>query len=141
MSIEENKAIVRRFFEAFNTSAHGGGDDGGIEQIASPEVVRQFKEQMIPSSLRFFGPTHHAEITDMIAEGDKVWVRLATSGDHVGEWMGIPPSHRRWTNTGVEFCRLENGKVVELQGLFDVLNHIRQLGATITPPAVIVTAH
>ncbi len=141
MSTEENKAIVRRMIEVVNGLAQGGRDDGALDHLVSPEVARELREQTLPWSLRTMGPTHKAEIADMIADGDKVWVRVTTSGDHIGEWMGIPPSHRKWTNTGVEFCRLENGKVVELQGLFDVLNHITQLGATLTPPAVIVTAH
>ena len=59
----------------------------------------------------------------MIAEGDKVWARVATSGGHTGEWKGIAPTGRRWTNTGVIFLRIANGRVAEWSGQFDVLNH------------------
>lgn len=78
---------------------------------------------------------HHADITDMIAEGDKVWVRVATRGGHSGEWEGIPPTGRQWTNTGMIFYRLAEGKVVDLDHLFDELGQLKQLGATIRPPA------
>jgi predicted ester cyclase len=68
-------------------------------------------------------------------EGDKVWVRVATSGGHVGEFLGIPPTGKRWTNTGVLFYRLAGGQIVEIDNLFDVMHHVTALGATLTPPA------
>ncbi|NIQ33001.1 MAG: ester cyclase, partial [Nitrososphaeria archaeon] len=34
-------------------------------------------------------PDWHETIEDIIAEGDKVWVRLAYTGTHKGEFMGL----------------------------------------------------
>ena len=48
--------------------------------------------------------------------------------------MGIPASDVQWTNTGVYFYRLAEGKIVEDEMLFNVLGHLRQLGVTIVPP-------
>ena len=72
----------------------------------------------------------------MIAEGEKVWARVATRGGHSGEWEGIPPTGKQWTNTGVIFLRFVDGKIAAFEGLFDELGHLKQLGATITPPAM-----
>lgn len=128
MSTEENKAIVRRFIEAINEQ-----DLDTLDQLAVPDLAHHFKQEVIPWLNDTF-PGHRMTITDMIAEGDKVVARLATSGGHSGEWRGIPPTGKQWTNTGVYFLRLSGGKIVELSTLFDELNHVMQLGATITPP-------
>ena len=74
------------------------------------------------------------EITDMIAEGDKVWARVATGGGHTGDYRAVAPTGKRWTNTGVLFIRILDGKIAEWTGAFDELNHLTQLGATLTPP-------
>jgi predicted ester cyclase len=78
---------------------------------------------------------HQATITDLIAEGDKVVALLATRGGHSGEFEGIPPTGKQWTNTGFAFCSFANGKIAEQTMLFDVLGHLKQFGATVAPPA------
>jgi predicted ester cyclase len=128
MSIEQNKQIVRRFIEAANHS-----DTAILDELCTPSLAEGMKKGMA-WVFATFGPDHHAEITDLIAEGDKVVARLATRGSHIGEWEGIPPTHKEWTNTGVYFVRLENNKIVEVDSLFDELGHIKQLGGTIQPP-------
>ncbi len=127
MSIEQNKAIVRRFIAAINEQ-----DLDALDKLAAPELAQRWKETIPRAYGRFAG--HYAEITDLIAEGDKVVARLATSGRHTGEWMGIPPTGKQWTNRGVFFCRLSAGKIVEQEGLFNRVNQLHQLGAKIVPP-------
>ena len=99
----------------------------------TPDLARKTKQELLPWVYRLWGD-HRIEITDMIAEGDKVWARVATSGGHTGEWKGIAPTGKRWTNTGVMFFRIANGRIAEWSGQFDQLNLLMQLGATITPP-------
>ena len=57
---------------------------------------------------------------------------LATSGTHTGEFEGVPPTGRRWTNKGVFLLRLRDHRIVEASGLFDDLNLLKQVGATVT---------
>jgi len=141
MSIEENKTLVRRFCAALNTALDGRAPAALTEQelavfdeILTPDLAQKTKQESLPQVYGRWGD-HRIEITDMIAEGDTVWARVATSGGHTGEWKGIAPTGRRWTNTGVLFFRITDGKIAEWPGQFDVLNHLTQLGATITPPA------
>ena len=129
MSVEENKAVVRRLLEAVNQQ-----DLATIDALAAPEVARSTKEELIPFIYGTFGPQHHMEIVAMIGEGDQVWTRVATSGGHVKEWMGIPPTGTAWTNTVIAFARVVDGKVVETEALPDIWNHVTQLGATLAPP-------
>jgi predicted ester cyclase len=126
MSVQENKEIVRRFLEAFN--AH---DLEALDELTASEYQQRVHNGLARGQSTY--PGHHVEITDMVAEGDKVWVRLATSGGYAGGWLDIPASDAQWTNTGVYFYRLSGGKIAEGEGLFDVLNHIRQLGAKVVP--------
>jgi C-1 hydroxylase len=135
MSVEENKAVVRRLLEAINQQ-----DLATVDEVAAPEVARVTKEDTIPFVYGTFGPQHHIEIADMIGEGDQVWARLATRGGHVAEWMGIAPTGTAWTNTVIAFARVADGKVVEADNLADIWNHVTQLGATLAPPQVAATA-
>ena len=126
MSVEENKAIARLYIVA--------GDKLDLEAIAeavSPEVMQQIKDRV--AWIRKVFPGHRIKITDMVAEGDKVWLRLATSGGYAGGWKGIPATDKQWQNTGVAFLQLSGGKTVKDESLFNVLGHLRQLGAKVVP--------
>ena len=126
MSVEQNKAVVRRAVKMFDAL-----EMEALEDVLSPELAAGWRETM--SDLPF--SEHRMEITDIVAEGDQVAIRVETRGVHSGEWEGVSPTGKRWTNRGMGFARLAGGKIVELEFLFDELGHLKQLGATITPPA------
>lgn len=128
MSTEENKAIARQILEAANAQ-----DYDAFDQFMTPELATQSKDTMRGLYATFEG--HHFDIVDMVAEGDKVMTRITTHGAHSGEFEGVPPTGKQWTNKGFIYDRFENGKVVEIDFVMDVLGHLKQLGATITPPA------
>ena len=124
MSVPKNKEIVRRCIDAFNAQ-----DLPALDEL----VARDYRPRVHLQNdwaMRTF-PGHHIEITDMVAEDDKVWVRLKTSGGYAGGFLDIPASDVQWTNTGVFFYRLAGGKIIEGEGLWDILNHARQLGAKV----------
>lgn len=129
MSVDENKAVFRRYIEAINQQ-----DLAVLDAMSTPEMARRTKDELIPFVYGTFGQHHHIEIVDLIGEGDKVWARLATSGGHVKEWMGIPPTGTEWTNTVIAWVRIVDGKIVAADNLPDIWNHVRQLGATLAPP-------
>jgi len=58
-------------------------------------------------------PDLHFTFEDLIAEGDKVVVRWTSRGTQQGELMGIPPTGKQFSATGIEIYRLEGGKIVE----------------------------
>ena len=129
MTTEQNKAVVRRFIEGWNAQ-----DYNTLDVVLSPKLAEEARG-WVPWVYATFGPGHHATITDLIAEDDKVVARVATRGSHTGEWHGMPPTYKEWTNTGVYFLRLADSKIVELDLLFDELGHVKKLGGTITPPS------
>ncbi|MCP8314023.1 MAG: ester cyclase [archaeon] len=69
----------------------------------------------------------------MVVEGDKVAVRVTESGTHKGEFMGIPPTNKKWTVWGIFIDRVAGGKIVEEWGVFDALSWMKQLGLVPKP--------
>ena len=130
MSLEENKAIVRRFIEAYNKH-----DLSSFEDFVAPDFVDHTHHQKGPESLKqLFAmafkafPDWHETIEDIIAEGDKVWVHVKTTATHTGEWMGIAPTGKKVTSEMVDIYRIVNGKHVEGRFITDSLDFLKKLG-------------
>jgi predicted ester cyclase len=60
-----------------------------------------------------------ASLDELVVEGDKLAWRFRVSGTHVAELAGIAPTGRHVTLTGVNFQRLEGGRVTEHWTLLD----------------------
>ncbi len=69
----------------------------------------------------------------MIAEGDKVSVRITIKGTQTGKYQNIAPTGKSITASRFTIHRLENGKLAEGWTLSDRLGMYQQLGAL--PPA------
>ncbi len=137
MSTEENKALVRRFYEEVlnqkNTAA--------IDQIFDPNFVDHALPPGLPGGIegtkQFFGivltafPDLHFTVEDMIAEGDKVVARHAGSGTQHGVFLGIPPTGKHVTVTGIDIMRITGGKFVEHWDAVDNLGLLQQLGVVL----------
>ena len=130
MSLEENKAVIRRLIEAFNKHnvalldnfmAHNFVDHN--LQVRELESYKQFETKFIKGF-----PDYHETIEDILAEGAKVWHRLKVTGTHTGEWRGLAPTGKKVTLTGVNFWRIVDGKIVEREGVYDLLAFLKQLG-------------
>ena len=68
-------------------------------------------------------------IEDIIAEGNKVAVRLTHSCIHRGELMGLAPTNKQVTYTETTIWRIVNSKIVERWCNSDTLSLFQQLGA------------
>ena len=71
-------------------------------------------------------------VEDLIAEGDKVVTRFTARGTHKGDLMGIAPTGKQGTVTGISISRIVNGKVVEDWTEEDMLGMMQQLGVVPT---------
>jgi steroid delta-isomerase-like uncharacterized protein len=134
MSTEENKAVVRRWFEAFNPQNparvledcapdfvfHGTGAFGDMDLARVKQLTTAF--------LTAF-PDAHYTLEDLIAEGDKVAYRYTFRATHQGEFMGIPPTGKRVSYSGIEIDRIKEGQFVEAWSSEDHLGLLQQLGA------------
>ncbi len=135
---EHNKDIVRRFLE----EAWNKGNVGAMDELFIRDVVvhgfplqtpglEGFKEGARMYKVAF--PDGHAVIEDVLAEGDKVVTRWTYTGTHKGEMMGIPPTGKRVTFTGIIIDRIAGGKIAEHWVEFDMLGVLQQLGVVPQP--------
>ncbi len=73
-------------------------------------------------------PDYQTMIDDLIAEGDKVVARITMSGTNTGSFMGMPPTGKHVSFTGIYIARIANGKIVEHWGEEDGVSLLQQLG-------------
>ena len=66
-------------------------------------------------------------VEDSIAEGDRVAVRVTASATQTGEFMGMPPTGRRYTIGEIHIFRIADGRLVEHWHQYDQPGLIRQL--------------
>jgi steroid delta-isomerase-like uncharacterized protein len=135
MSTEENKNIVRRWWESLN---QGNAIDIVDEIYASdyilhdpsfPEPVRgiQGVQEFVTSIVAAF-PDARYMIEDLIAEGDKVTQHISVQGTHQGEFQGIPATGKQVSVWLMVISRIADSKVVEEWQLFDALGMLKQMG-------------
>ena len=131
MSLEENKEIVRKSIEVINSR-----DLSSIEKMVAPDFVDHTRQMNGPDGLKQFlcmifksFPDFHLAIEDIIAEGDKVWVRTIITGTHIGEFSGLAPTGKKFTEPSVWIYRIVNGKIVEGWDVQDELDFCKKIGA------------
>ena len=139
MSIEENKAIVRRLLEQ---GLVRGNQAIGEELLADDFVDHNplpglppnrdgFKQSFVVFGSAF--PDFEYRIEDMIGEGDKVVARFTAMGTHKGEMAGIPPTGNRVSVTGIDIFRVTGGKIAEFWLSWDQLGMMQQIGVIPAP--------
>jgi predicted ester cyclase len=140
---EENKALIRRWFEevwnkgragaidemfACEGVTHGLTDESGNE-LCGPVAFKPFF-----NTFRSAFPDMKVEVVDTVAEGDKVAARCAGRATHTGEGLGIAPTQSPVTFDGMTIVRIQNGQIVEAWNNFDFMSMFQQLGALPSPP-------
>ena len=134
MSIEENKAVVRRFFEELLSTDNFSVAD----EILAPDFRFYFAGSPTPIDLESYKkflvarraafPDRRFVVKDMIAEGDKVSARFTMRGTHKGEFQGIAPSGREMIVSGIDMICISEGKMVEDRVEVKQLGMVQQLG-------------
>ncbi len=135
MSAKTNIALIRHLYEEIDKGNEAVLDevfdpnfvdhDSGSAPASPPGLVelRQGFERFAAA----FEDSEHV-IEDIFAAGDKVVVRIAGRGIHRAEYMGIPPTGKRVSMSGIAIYRIAHGKVVEEWAESDRLDFQRQLG-------------
>lgn len=136
MSTEENKAIVRRFFELLELEQRLPEEllgPGFTYHVAgSPPKDLEASKQRARVFTTAFSDLKHIE-EDMVAEGDRVAIRTRLEATHTGEFMGVAASDQQISVVENGFMRIEGGKIAEMWGLLDTLGLMQQIGATSWP--------
>jgi predicted ester cyclase len=120
---ERNRQVVRRLIEEVLNQ----GNLAVIDELYSARLARGARRWITPFRTSF--PDVHMEIVDLIAEGDRVVGRFTCSGTHLGEWLGQPPTGRRFEDIDEVFIfRFSEGKIAHAWGIEDTLRRLEQLG-------------
>jgi predicted ester cyclase len=136
---EQNKEIVRRWQEAYNTGNYDVLDEvlgpdwvtnGWLDGV--PKSIEMAKE--VDRSIKAGQPDLHYVTHDLIAEGDRVVQLCTLVAKHSVEVFGCPPTDKEVTCGVVNVFRIDDGKIVEHLTYVTELDTLRQLGAPLQEP-------
>lgn len=119
-----NKAFVLEYFAALNKDK----SPATVDKYMTDEVL---KEHIVMFETAF--PGYQLNAKEMVAEGDRVAVRIEFTGTHDGDLMGIAPTGKPVTIEIGMIYRIENGKIVEHWMLADQLTMLQQIGVIPAP--------
>lgn len=134
-TIEDNKALVRRFIDEIFLQ----GKPEAVDELLADDFVPHNwgktgtgKTAMTDAIKRASAGLSDAQMTieDLIAEGDKVAVRLTSHAVQTGPFMGLPPSGKPYTIEEIHVFQVRDGKVTEHWHQGDFMGMMTQLGAT-----------
>jgi predicted ester cyclase len=143
MSIEENKAIVARWFGEFWGKNF---DPAVIDELAAPDIRFEYslhapcrgRDQVREFATKFraaFPDLNFWGTADLIAEGDYVVGQWEGGGTQTGDAFDDMPigslpagTGRTMRFTGVSVLKVENGLITEEIGLDDGVTVLQQLG-------------
>jgi predicted ester cyclase len=134
--VEENKAVVRRFFE----EVFDQKQPELIEQFLADGAVDHnkivFTESDVPGGmaqgirmLLVAFPDLETTVKHQVGEGHYVSAHLAMSGTNTGSYPRVPePTGRHTDWESMVLFRMEDGKIAELWGTSDRMGMLTKLG-------------
>lgn len=142
MTIQENKAVARRYFE------DAPSNPAACDEIfapsfrfhtlqrasVTPQVIESTPEaeKAAYAWLRAAWGDWRMTVDEVMAERDRVMVRWTFHGTHQGEFHGLPPTGRQVTYSGINIFRVAGGRIAEIWDSYDRLWLWQQLG--VLPP-------
>lgn len=138
MLSEENKAVVRRFWQAFEAN-----DQAALDDVLAPDFVAHSPSSPEPQNrethlqgVRMFNTSFSDRqfvVEDMVVDGDKVATRTTLRGIHTGALQGFAPTGKPMSATGLTIEQVKDGKIVSRWFSFDAGRVMKELGLVPTP--------
>jgi len=142
MSAEENKRLAREGVRVWST-----GDFDAADEIYAPDYVNHQHHHAVDArdlhgteAMKTFAtefreafPDFRDSIDIQLAEGDLVATRVTSRGTHRGTFMGVEPTNKELSWTGITIDRISEGKIVESWTNWDMLGMMQQLGVVRAP--------
>jgi len=139
MSVEENKALIRRLYQEVDKR-----NLAAMDEIFSPNFVDhnpvpipglahglEGVKQIFGMADTAFADVVH-DLADMIAEGDKVVVRVTARGSFKNEFADIPPNGQQVAMEGIVVYRVTDGKIIEKWVEHDIRGLMVQMGVPLS---------
>lgn len=132
--ITRNKQLVHDFIQELFSK----GDLDAVDRYLHPDFVSHDPPlpgapdgpdgmRLAAATFRQALPDWHADVEQLIAEGDTVAELFTARGTHQAELMGAPPTGKTLTLRGINIFRIEGDKIIERWGCLDQLGLLRQL--------------
>ena len=135
---DKNVALVKRFFE----EVWNKGNLSLVDEFLAPDFEDYNQPPGTPrghkgykASVNMFRtafPDIQFTLDQVLAEDDRVAIRLTGRGTHKGNFMGIPPTGKQVSFGGMTFIHIQDGKVAERWGISDIPGLMQQLGGPVS---------
>jgi predicted ester cyclase len=103
----------------------------GLPQIKDGETMKR-----IIGTFWTTIPDLHVSVDDILAEGDRVAVRVTSRGTHTGHFRSVAPTGNKVEFPGYAIFRMRDGKAAEEWILDDLLTFLRQIGVVPAAAAI-----
>jgi steroid delta-isomerase-like uncharacterized protein len=140
MTRQEMEDFVKRLFEAYEDldAAALAADYAQSAVIESPTAGVHIGPEAAERAFRvifnaFLDLT--TTVDNVIVDGNNAVAVLLLEGTHIGEFLGIPPTGKRFSMPAVFFYQLESGKIVRERRIYDFTGLLVQIGALKAKPA------
>jgi steroid delta-isomerase-like uncharacterized protein len=134
---EERKAVVRRFYEIYNS-----GELDRLDEVMSAGYVSNDPQgpdpqvaglEAVKAQLRLYReafPDLRFSVEEQVCEGDAVATRWTVTGTQEGDLPNLPATGRRASVTGISIDHFgPDGKMADGYTNWDTLGMLQQLGA------------
>jgi predicted ester cyclase len=133
-ALNVNKEIIRNLYENIMNNRKFELFDSIVSDdytnAQGEKGVEAFKKGIMAVTNAF--PDAKWILTDIIAEGNKVFVKQQVQGVHKGTFQNIPPTNRFISNDGMVIYEFKKGRIIGHQIQTDRLGFLQQLG--VLPP-------
>ena len=137
--VEANKEFYRHYIE----DTWNKRNPAALDRYLAPDFIEhntnlppglEGRKKFMATVLTAF-PDYHAEIQDVVAEGDRVSAWVVWTGTNDGPYDGRPPTHNKLRFTTADFFRMADGKIAEHWDVVNVLPRMIALGLIQRPSA------
>ena len=137
MEASDNKTLIRRFIEEIENT----GDVTNIHEFISEDYLEVHDGETFRIGIkgaidhvlgvRHVFPDLKMTIEDQISEGEWVATAYSVTGTFKEEWLGMQPTGKTITFTGVNMDRVRGGKIIEHGGASNLLNPLMKAGVIV----------
>jgi steroid delta-isomerase-like uncharacterized protein len=133
LPVADAKTLVLRYVE----TVWNRGDLTALDDLTTPTFTYHLAGRpgldragmgQFLAGTRVAFPDWRVQVKEVIAEDGAVAVRWEAEATHRGPFHGVPPTGRTIRVSGINFYRLEDGKVASEWEQMDSLGMLQQLG-------------
>lgn len=111
------------FIEKVIAPTHAMGDPTVSGGAVGPSAYRRQVERFMKGL-----PDLKVTVDDTVSEEDKLVVAWTVTGTHQGEFLGVPPTNKKVSFSGITINQIADGKIIESTVIWDGLGLLEQFG-------------